>query len=786
MTHAADFRLLVPAIVGWAGAFVLVALPAQALAAAVISLGVVAALALGWVLLRRAGRGRRVRAALPTLTLCAALCACIAAGIAAAGPSREPVLLDGATGAHLTASLTITGTPSKASHAGFAGTPVEGIRMAATLDRLESGRGSEQSAAPVLVFIDGLESTEAPPIGSSVTVRGTFRATEPGSQTAWLLFADGHPVITQQPGWQLAWAAHLRAGFVTAAEGLPGDGGHLVPGLAIGDESLVTESLDTAMKNSGLSHLTAVSGANCAIVIAGVLLLGGFVRLRRTARLCLAGAVLAGFVVLVTPQPSVIRAAAMAAIVLVSVGASRSARGLPVLCLAVSLLILSDPWLSRSYGFALSALATAGLLLLTRPLTRVFARFLPAWAALGLAVPVAAQLACEPVLILLQPSVAPYSVVANVLAAPAAPIATVVGLVACLLGALSPPLGALGAWLCWLPAAWIAAVARFFSDAPGARIPWLPGVAGAGLVLLLVSVCLWCALGTSAPRARRLMALSVVVAVVGIYGGILVGGSFALRLSIPDRWQIAACDIGQGDAVLIRSQNRVALVDTGPDPALLTACLDRLGVDRLDLLVLTHYDLDHIGGVDAVEAITDLALVGPVASAADAATLSRLVEAGVDVRQVAEGDQGTLGALSFDVLWPPEKTSLRGNAASVTMRFDGEIDALFLGDLGEEDQNSLMAASRLDDVDVVKVAHHGSGDQSPLLYQRIGAAVGLVSVGIDNGYGHPNDRALGILSDSGTRALRTDQLGLILLELQNDGVHLWSERQAPAMVGAGG
>lgn len=61
-----------------------------------------------------------------------------------------------------------------------------------------------------------------------------------------------------------------------------------------------------------------------------------------------------------------------------------------------------------------------------------------------------------------------------------------------------------------------------------------------------------------------------------------------------------------------------------------------------------------------------------------------------------------------------------------------------------------------------------------------------MSVGIDNGYGHPNDRALGILSDSGTRALRTDQLGLILLELQNDGVHLWSERQAPAMVGAGG
>ena len=126
-----------------------------------------------------------------------------------------------------------------------------------------------------------------------------------------------------------------------------------------------------------------------------------------------------------------------------------------MLALATIVLLAFDPWLARSYGFVLSVLATAGLLLLAGPLARVLERWLPRWLAIVIAVPFAAQLACQPVIILLSATLPTYGVVANVLAAPAAPIATVVGLAACVLLVLIPPLGALLCQLAWLPSAWI-------------------------------------------------------------------------------------------------------------------------------------------------------------------------------------------------------------------------------------------------------------------------------------------------------------------------------------------
>jgi competence protein ComEC len=699
-------------------------------------------------------------------------------------PLREPPLLLDSQQRAMTAQLVVSGTPSETAHSGFGGGVVSGVRFEADLERVEeAGRRSDITSTRVLLFVDGLATVDAPPIGSTIRIEGRFRPTDDGSQTSWLVFVEGHPETIRQPGWQVAWAAGLRAEFTGAARDLPGDGADLIPGLAIGDDSLVDASLDQAMKDSGLSHLTAVSGANCAIVIAGAFMLAGFAGLRRGARIGAAGAVLVLFVILVTPQPSVIRAAAMAAIVLVSIGASRSARGIPVLCLAVVILIIADPWLSHSFGFALSALATAGLLLITRPLTLALSRWMPAWLAAVIAVPLAAQIACQPVLALLTPTIAPYSIPANLHAAPAAPVATIVGLLACLVGAIIPPLAVPAAWLCWLPASWIAAVARFFADAPGARLPWLPGVAGALLVLALTALALWVVLASRAPRMRRAAGILLVTAIVGVYGGVLVGGTIALRLSVPQNWRIAACDIGQGDAVLVRSDDAIALIDTGPEPEHLRSCLERMQIGRIDLLVLTHFDLDHIGGLDAALGLADTVLVGPTDGSADEAVVRRVVKSGAAVHQASRGDRGELGTLAWTVLWPQADTTLRGNGASVTLRFSGDLDSLFLGDLGESDQAQLMAEGPLGAVDVVKVAHHGSGDQSAELYERVHARAGVISVGADNDYGHPNDRILEILSDAATSVFRTDQLGLIVISLEGDEIVVWSERTAPADAG---
>jgi competence protein ComEC len=248
--------------------------------------------------------------------------------------------------------------------------------------------------------------------------------------------------------------------------------------------------------------------------------------------------------------------------------------------------------------------------------------------------------------------------------------------------------------------------------------------------------------------------------------GGLVGTGLGRAATFPQNWQIAACDIGQGDAVLVRSGGRVALIDVGPDAALLKHCLDTLGIDRVDLLVLTHYDLDHVGGLDAVLGRVGEALVGPPENAQDLRLHTELAGGGATLREAARGDEGSLGALRWRVLWPLAGAEVFGvgNAGSVSMLFEGDgIRSVFLGDLDEEAQSALLATGAIGPVDVVKVAHHGSGDQSAALYAQIRASVGLVSVGAANGYGHPTRSLLAMLGSAGTAVVRTDRDGLAVV-----------------------
>jgi len=442
-------------------------------------------------------------------------------------------------------------------------------------------------------------------------------------------------------------------------------------------------------------------------------------------------------------------------------------------------LLALDPWLARSAGFALSVLATGGLLLLTRPLAAVAERVLPRWLALAVAVPVAAQLACQPVLFLLAPQLTPYTVPANLLAEPAAALVSILGLVVCLLAIPLPGLAAALIWLPWAPSSWIGAVARFFAAAPGAAVPLPDGSLAAAAAVVLTALALLALLGRHAhpllSRASGAVALVSALLLAATTGG----GLIAQARAVPPDWQLAACDIGQGDAVLVRSRGVTALVDVGPDPEPLAACLDQLAIPTIDLLVLTHYDRDHVGGLDAVFGRVDRALVGPPDGPADERMLTRLRDGGADIVPAARGQSGQLGDYRWDVLWPRPSTPLRGNDASVTLLFSGPLRMLFLGDLGEQAQQAVRAANRLGRVDVVKVAHHGSADQSEQLYLDVHAMVGIISVGADNTYGHPTDRLLGILGRAGTRPFRTDLGGLTTVSGTAAHLTLWSSRAPP-------
>ncbi|WP_395243292.1 ComEC/Rec2 family competence protein [Agromyces sp. MMS24-K17] len=615
----------------------------------------------------------------------------------------------------------------------------------------------------------------APAFGSRAAFRATVSPLEPGERAAFRLRPVGDVEVGAPPPW-LAWAAGLRAGFAAAAAGLPGDGGALVPGLAIGDTSAVGADLDAAMKASSLSHLTAVSGANCALVTAAAFGLAALLGLRRRWRILFALVALAGFTVLVTPESSVIRAGAMALVVLVARATGRPGGGVAALALAVVALLVADPWLARDYGFALSACATAGLILLAGPLSRALTRVMPGPVAAVLGVPLAAQLACQPVLILLDPAIAAYGVPANLLAAPAAPVGTVVGLVGCLVLPLLPQVGLALLQVAWLPASWIALVAHGAAGLPAARLPWPEESTGAGLLVVVTALALWLLLARRRPRPVVVAITAVLLVAAANPVGAGVAAPWLRAGGIPPDWILADCDVGQGDAVLLRSDGATALVDTGPDPAALARCLDLLGVRRIDLLVLTHWDQDHVGGVDAVVGRVDTVLHGPPDGNRSARPLGRLAAAGATAVLVERGVVGRLGAARWRVLWPIDGEP-PGNDASVVLELDApEYRGLFLGDLGEDAQDRMLARSDPGRVDLVKVAHHGSADQSTRLYERVRATVGVIGVGVDNGYGHPTASLLEVLAGIGTAVVRSDRCGTAVLSGGADGFDLWSER----------
>lgn len=408
------------------------------------------------------------------------------------------------------------------------------------------------------------------PLGATVRVHGPLRAAQPGSAEAARLGAGASVRVLADPSGSLARVGRLREGLARAAGAEPADvaqqaaaagpagGGRaaepagaaapadvdgapaspsaprwppgsraLVPGVALGDDHALPQTVREEMRAVSMTHLTAVSGQHVALVLG--LVLTGLGMLPRRARAGAGLVVLTGLVVLVRPGGSVLRAGVMGAVMLAGVASGRRSASVPALAGAVLILVLIDPWQSRDYGFALSAAATAGILVGERPVRAALSRRLPRWLAASLALPLVAQAACAPVLILLQPQVGLWSVPANVIAAPPVPVATICGLAAALVEPLWPGAAACLALPAVASCAWLAAVAHVFAALPGARIPWPGGRAGAvGLAALEAAAAL-----LVSRRARRRLLRAVRGPARAVYTAALAAAPRTARSPAP-------------------------------------------------------------------------------------------------------------------------------------------------------------------------------------------------------------------------------------------------------------
>jgi competence protein ComEC len=426
----------------------------------------------------------------------------------------------------------------------------------------------------------------------------------------------------------------------------------------------------------------------------------------------------------------------------------RRRAGPAALAAAVLVLVLVDPWLARSYGFVLSVLATGALVLLAPGwAAALHCRGVPATVAAAVAVPMAAQAVCAPVVAMLSGQVSLVAVPANLLVAPAVAPATVLGVLATVVSVVSGP------------------AARGLADLgciPAWSVGWSSSpLAAAGLAALLV-------LGVVAVRraARRPRWAAA--------GGVLLLVGLSVPASTPGwpppGWLLVACDVGQGDAlVLSAGAAGVVVVDTGPDPHLVDGCLRRLGVHRVALVLLTHLHADHVEGLPGVLRGRQVGevVVGPYDEpvAEHRRVLAWTAAARVPVRVAVLGETVEVGPLSWQVLWPSRVIEGEGSApnnASVVLlaRHEG-VRMLLTGDVEPAAQRALLARWAAGPVEVLKVPHHGSAYQAPELLAAVRPRVALISVGADNDYGHPAGSTLRALHRLGALVRRTDVDGTV-------------------------
>jgi competence protein ComEC len=408
---------------------------------------------------------------------------------------------------------------------------------------------------------------------------------------------------------------------------------------------------------------------------------------------------------------------------------------------------------------------------------------MPVPLALGLSVTLAAQLFCLPLLMQLQPGLPTYSVIANLLAGPMVAPVTVLGMIALVLTPIAPPLVSMISWLASLGTWVIEVVAILFSGLPIAYFPWATGWPATILsVVLIAAVAMWLRAG-SVPMKQLGVSALVVVAVATIS---TPAASEILPKSWPLKdWSLVACDVGQGDALVIQSAGRTAVVDVGSDDELVNRCLADLGISRIDLLVLTHFDFDHVGGIKgaiSTRSVSTAIVSGfPDDRPATKEAIDLLTKRQARLITAEPRISGTLGEFAWRVIAPSRQASEAkdSNDASVVMIFSGpDYDLLLLGDLGEAGQQriSSSATSILGSSDkplILKVSHHGSNDQSSALHERLRPELAVISVGEGNGYGHPGKELLDLLARSGSQVLRTDLQGSLAISV-NSGEISWS------------
>jgi len=553
-------------------------------------------------------------------------------------------------------------------------------------------------------------------------------------------------------------------------------------GIALGDRASISADLAYAFARSGTSHLLAISGFNMTLVASAV---GALLRGHSGPKVRALATVLSVLLysLLVGLGASVVRSAVMAAITSLGVALGRRAAAANGLCAAIAVMLAIDPATVGDASFLLSAGATAGLLAFQGPIAARLA-WLPRLVGEGLAATLAATLPTLPLVAGIFGRISLVSPIANLVAVPLFPALMAASVATIAAGAVSMDLArpfALAAYAIAFALRVIvetaAALPLAAVDVPRGPVTALALAAACAAAILAARRLRFRLPHVSLPRpsapiawpSRR--ALAIACAPLVLLAAFLAG----LVATATPQFRIRALDIGQGDAFLVEAGGKVALIDGGPDPQRLLA---ELGASlpawrrRIDLVALTHAHVDHGAGLIAVLDRYEVGLAlaprglnaGPLADAWNA----RIAAHSIARADVASGSVVRLGAARIAVLAPNADPQI--DVPSLVLRFDlGPVSALFSGDATDAAQADLLLAPEALRSRIYVPPHHGAATPyaGPLV-AAVRPEIALISVGLDNRYGHPTPETLAALAAVPT--YRTDRDGTV--EVTGDGPRL--------------
>ena len=561
------------------------------------------------------------------------------------------------------------------------------------------------------------------------------------------------------------------------ARGLRAEEAALLRGMVLGQDERLTETVRTEFQRSGLAHLLAVSGQNVVLLAMLALGAGMVAGLPLRTRLAVALALVVLYVPLAGGGPSIQRAGVMGGAGLVAALAGRPASRWYAVGLAVVVTLALNPRASGEVGWQLSFAAVVGLLALAPRWREGLRRAgVPGPLADAGAVTAAATVATAPLMALYFQQVSLASLPANLAAAPAVAPVMWLGMLGIAAAQVSPvlcmPLNALnGPLLAYVE--WIAHVA---AEPAAAALPVrLGGPVGLGLAYAVGGAALvaigrgWRGLAPGGRSWRRPAAAMSLVALAGLVAAPALQGA---RPPQPGELVVSFLDVGQGDATLLQHGGASILVDTGPPGGPILRRLRESGVERLDALLLTHAEVDHEG-----MALEIIAAFKPRLVLDGGAGWPTRVQRGLPRGAVPAhaGQSLTLGGIRLRLLWPPRPSpgwrpdGNPNDRAVVALARVGSFDVLLPADAESEVTGPL----ELPDVDVLKVAHHGSDDPGlPALLARTRPELAAIEVGRENTYGHPTASTLAALRAAVPKVVRTDRDGTVRLRVTSAGMRI--------------